>query len=93
MHSHRDITPFTLYRVLGVDRPSVRESKVGQRPPKSTPRRLVVIAEPTSTCSHSMYEEAVKTRDRVSFYLIWKLARPYLLTKVKVIPNLVRADM
>ena len=63
-----------------------------QRPTKSTPRRLVVIAEPTSTYSHSMNEEAVKTRDRVSFYLIWKLAR-YLFTQVKVIPNLMRANM
>ena len=35
---------------------------------KSTPRRLVVIANHTNTCSYSMNEEAVKTRDRISFY-------------------------
>ena len=60
MHSHRDITPFTLYRVLGVARPSLRESK------SSNAQLRIVIAEPTSTCSHSTNEEAVKTGDRIS---------------------------
>ena len=79
--------------VQSVGRVARPKSKIILRPTKSTQRRLVVIAEPTCTCSHSMNEEAVKTRDRVSLYLIWKLARSYLLTQVKVIPNLARANM